>query len=116
MSQETEITFLLLSFAGAIAVQTWGIMRFFLNRIDATNARIKEQMDEHVKELHNRVNGVKDTYVSRKDLDREISQLRELVQSIKADTHAALLDIKNDQNRMLNQINHRLDSFCKVEK
>lgn len=113
--EQTNFILSLLVFAGGIAIQTWGLIRFFINRIDETNQRIQEQLDEHVKELHNRVNGVKDTYVSRQELDREMGSLKDLIVSIKTDTHSALIEIKNDQHRMLLQINSRLDSFCSTK-
>lgn len=83
-----------LSFLLAIAVQTWAIVRYMIGRMDSH----RESSNLEITKLHDRVNEVKDQYVKRVDIDRDLSHIQNTV-----------TDIKNDVNVQMSGMNNRLD-------
>ena len=78
----------------AMAVAAWGVVKWFSDRIERKHG---EAMSE-VATLHTRVNEVRDLYVKRSDLDRDLDQL-----------YSAIRDIKNEQHLARTETNQRLD-------
>lgn len=83
-----------LVFLLAMAGQTWGIMRYMIGRMDSH----RERNSQEVTELHKRINEVKDQYVKRVDIDRDLSHIQSTV-----------TDMKNDVNAQMSGMNSRLD-------
>lgn len=109
---ENDTVLWIVGFMFTAGVQTFALVRFLVNRMDSQHKELEDQMNGQVVALHERVNVVKDEYVKRVDLDRDLSGLKELILSIKADTHKAMGDIKSDQHQMMTQINSRLDALA----
>lgn len=71
----------------AMAVNSWAVVKYLISRQD----NHKNEVNANVLELHKRVNYMKDDlsahYVKRVDLDRDLAGLKELILSVKSDTH-----------------------------
>ncbi len=94
-----------LGFLLAIGVQTWAITRYMIGRMDshrdAMGAEIRalhERMAGEIKAIHERINTVKDEYVKRVDIDRDLMHIQNTV-----------TDMKNDVNVQMSGMNNRLD-------
>lgn len=94
-----------------VAVATWGTVRYLIGRMDSQAGALTAKIEAEVTALHNRVNGVKDDYVKRVDVDRDLNNLYRLIESIKADNATAMREIREDQHRVMEQINTRLDKL-----
>lgn len=84
----------ILGFLLAIGVQTWAITRYMIGRMDAH----REATNNELKAIHERINEVKDQYVKRSDIDRDLTHIQNTV-----------TDIKNDVNVQMSGMNSRLD-------
>lgn len=89
-----------LGFILAIAVQTWGIIHYLINRMDNHKRELEVKLESDKKDssredsnLHTRINEVKDQYVKRTELDREFSTLQKGMTDMKADFHIAMQGI-----------------------
>src|SRR5690606_12942844 len=83
-----------LGFALTIGVQTWAIVRYMIGRMDAH----RDAASSEIKGLHERINEVKDQYVKRADIDRDLMHIQHTV-----------TDMKNDVNVQMSGMNNRLD-------
>lgn len=72
----------------------WPVWRWLTQRVDNKH---KEAM-EHVEKLHERVNEVRDLYVKRSDLDRDLKAV-----------NSSLESIKQDLSRQSTEVTKRLD-------
>lgn len=86
----------LLGFMVALGFQTWAIVRYMIARMD----HHREKHEQAIVDLHNRLNGVKDDYVKRSDLDRDIINLQ-----------GKVVELKSDINLQMNSFGQRLDSL-----
>jgi len=89
-----------------------GAFKSLMTRMDTQNKELEGRTDAQITALHERVNSVKDEYVKRVDLDRDLNSLRDLILSIKQDTHQVMSSIKDDNHRQMEQINQRLDQLA----
>lgn len=83
-----------LSFMLALAVQTWAIVRYMISRMDSH----RELTNTEINKLHDRINTVKDDYVKRVDIDRDLSHIQSTV-----------TEMNNNMNAAMSGMNNRLD-------
>lgn len=83
-----------LTFMLALAVQTWAIVRYMIGRMDSH----REITNTEINKIHDRINAVKDDYVKRVDIDRDLSHIQSTV-----------TEINNNVNSQMSGMNNRLD-------
>ena len=108
---DANIVMWMLGTGFTVAVATWGTVRYLIGRMDSQTGELNKKIEAEVFNLHSRVNGVKDDYVKRVDVDRDLNNLYRLIESIKADNATAMREIREDQHRVMEQINTRLDKL-----
>lgn len=83
-----------LGFLLAMGVQTWAIVRYMIGRMDNhRDAAVAE-----ISKIHDRINTVKDDYVKRVDIDRDLSHIQSTVS-----------EMNNNMNAAMSGMNSRLD-------
>lgn len=80
----------------ALAVQTWAIMRFMISRMDGHS----DKQEEKIAAIHTRINEVKDQYVKRTDIDRDLAQM-----------NRSIADVNQSLNMQMTGVNTRLDTI-----
>jgi hypothetical protein len=83
-----------LGFLLALGVQTWAIMRFIIGRMD----KHREDTQKEIADLHVRVNTVKDEYVKRTDIDRDLAHISR-----------GLTEVNNSLNSQMSSVSNRID-------
>lgn len=83
-----------LSFFLAMGVQTWAIVRYMIGRMDSH----RDTTNAEFSKLHDRINIVKDDYVKRVDIDRDLSHIQHTV-----------TEMNNNMNAAMSGMNNRLD-------
>ena len=86
----------LMAFVLAVGVNTWGIIRYLVNRID-------ERHEKAMGEIVNLNRRVDDHFVKRTELDRDLQSVYKSLELIRADIKAGAVDT-----------NHRLDNLIKI--
>lgn len=96
-----------LGFGLALGFQTWAIVRFMISRMDAHKEKIEEKItnlqqdsNSDVTAIHNRINEVKDQYVKRTDIDRDLAQM-----------NRSISDVNQSLNMQMTGVNTRLDTI-----
>lgn len=100
----------------AIAAQTWGLVQFMLKRIEDQRKdfesrmhRVEDEYDKEVEQLHLRVNQVRDEYVKRQELDRELEALTRNLADLKVDFHRSMENISGQNNHIIAILSRRPD-------
>jgi Leucine-rich repeat (LRR) protein len=94
--------FTALGFLLALAVQTWGLTRFLISRMDSQKEKLESQIEKNRTEssaenklVHDRINTVKDQYVKREDIDRDLAQIQRSVSDVNANVNAQMSGVNN---------------------
>ena len=93
-----ELTLAISGFIVTMAFQTFGIIKYLLG--------VANNGD---KELHERINGVKDEYVKRVELDRDLNAINQTLALMREDFRAGIAQIQNTQKEQALEINKRFD-------
>lgn len=90
-----------LVFLLALAVQTWGIVRFLISRMD----KHREDSQREITAVHDRINLVKDEYVKRTDIDRDLAHISR-----------SLTDLNTSLNTQMTNVANRIDILTSSSK
>lgn len=93
-----ELILAVSSFIAAMTFQTFGIIKYLLG--------VSNNGD---KELHERINGVKDEYVKRSELDRDLNAINKTLALMREDFRDGVAQIQNIQKEQALEINKRFD-------
>jgi septal ring factor EnvC (AmiA/AmiB activator) len=83
-----------LGFLLALGVQTWALTRFMINRMD----KHRDDTQKEIADVHTRINTVKDEYVKRADIDRDLNQISR-----------GISDVNNSLNSQMTSVGNRID-------
>lgn len=106
MNIEPQFVLSLVGLMVTIGFQTWVIIKFLIKRADDDKKELMARIDREtstisgeVGKLHEKINTVKDDYIRKDDVEKELGRI-----------YKTLADFKFELTGQLNQMNGRFDN------